>query len=85
MISIQLAMTKLSLVRECLDGKLELGLPWNPFAISAEDMETSRINLQRTVAISISEEQRQILDQRKGAHFNSGEIFLKDRLFGKDC
>ena len=77
---IQVAIKKLTLSQECLDGKLELRIPWDPLAMSATAMETCHRNLQR---LSVWSEQHEPHKQQK-ALLHSGEAFHKTSLPGDD-
>ena len=82
MTPIQVAIKKLTLSQECLDGKLELGLPWDPLAISATAMETCQRNIQRLSVLSVQEEQGETLCLHR-ALFHSGETFHRASLQGE--
>lgn len=82
MTPIQVAIKKFTLSQECLDGKLELGLPWDPLAISATAMETCQRNVQRLSVLSVQEEQGETLGPHR-ALFHSAETFHKTSLRGE--
>ncbi|XP_020622658.1 uncharacterized protein LOC110060247, partial [Orbicella faveolata] len=79
---VQLAIKKLILSKECLDGKLELGIPWNPLAMSTIEMENCRKNLHRLSSWSKDkEEQAGQLDRHKTLSY-SREKFQKSGIHG---
>lgn len=80
---IQVALKKLTFSQECVDGKLELGIPWDPLAMSATAMETCQRSLQRLSVWSDKEEKAETPDLRR-ALSNAGETFHKTSLQGKD-
>jgi len=81
---VQLAIKKLILSKECLDGKLELGIPWNPLAMSTIEMENCQKNLHRLSSWSKDkEEQAGQLDRHKTLSY-SREKFQKSGIHGED-
>ena len=77
---VQVAIKKLILTEECLDGKLELGLPWNPLAMSTIEMENCQKTLHRLSSWSKGkEEQAGQLNQHKAL---SKETFKKSGIHG---
>lgn len=79
---VQLAIKKLILSEECLDGKLELGIPWNPLAVSTIEMENCRKNLHRLSSWSKDkEEQAEQLEEHKALLY-SKETFQKSGIHG---
>jgi len=82
MTPIQVAMKKLTLSQECLDGKLELGIPWDPLATGATAMETCKKSLQRPSAWTDKGEQgRTLATHREISH--APETFHKTSLQGE--
>ena len=55
---VQVAVKKLILSEECLDGNLELGIPWNPLAMSTIEMEKCQKNLHRLSSWSKDKEEQ---------------------------
>lgn len=77
-------MKKLTLSEEGLEGKLELGIPWDPLAISTAKMESCQKNLQSLSSRSREkEEQSGRLDQHKALPY-SKETFQKTSIHGQD-
>ena len=74
-------MKKLTLSQELLDGKVELGIPWNPFAVSTRQMENCQIYL-RSVSSWNDEKQSQseISPHRKRT---PRETFCKNNIYGE--
>ena len=74
-------MKKLTLSQELLDGKVELGIPWNPLAGSTRQMENCQIYL-RSVSSWSDEKQSQseISPHRKGT---ARETFSKNNIYGE--
>ena len=79
---VQLAIKKLILTEECLDGKLELGIPWNPLAMSTIEMENCQKNLHRLSSwIEDKEEQAGQLESHNTLSY-SRETFQKRGIHG---
>lgn len=77
-----MAVKKLSLSEEYLDGKLELGIPWNPLAMSTIEMEKCQKNLHRLSSWSKDkEEQAGQLGGHKALSY-SKETFQKSGIQG---
>lgn len=53
-----MAVKKLILSEEYLDGKLELGIPWNPLAMSTIEMEKCQKKLHRLSSWSKDKEEQ---------------------------
>ncbi|XP_066015479.1 protein shortage in chiasmata 1 ortholog-like [Pocillopora verrucosa] len=76
---IQEAMKKLTLSQELLDGKVELGIPWNPLAVSIRQMENCQIYLQSVSSWSDEKQsQSEISPHRKGT---ARETFSKNNIY----
>ena len=80
---IQVALKTLTLSQECVDGKLELGIPWDPLAMSATAMETCQRSLQRLSVWNDKEEKAETPDLRRALSY-AGETFDKISLQGED-
>ena len=79
---VQVAIKKLILSEECLEGKLELGIPWDPLAMSTENMENCHKTLHRLSSWSQDKkEQGGQLDQHKALSY-SKETFQKFCIHG---
>ena len=79
---VQVAIKKLILSEECLDGKLELGIPWNPLAMSTIEMENCQKNLYRLSLWSQDKkEQPELLERHKTLSY-SRETFQKSGIHG---
>lgn len=79
---VQVAIKKLILSEECLDGKLELGIPWDPLAISTTEMENCQRNLKSLSSWSKDKkEQGGQLDQNKTLSY-AKETFQKSSIHG---
>ena len=79
---VQVATKKLILSEECLDGKLELGIPWNPIAMSTIEMENCQKNLHSLSSWSQDkkEQGRQLEGHKALSH--SKETFQKRGIHG---
>ena len=74
-------MKKLTLSQELLDGKVELGIPWNPFAVSTRQMENCQIYLRSVLSWSDEKQsQSEISPHRKGT---PRETFSKSNIYGE--
>ena len=74
-------MKKLTLSQELLDGKVELGIPWNPLAVSTRQMENCQIYLQSVSSWSDEKQsQSEISPHRKGT---ARETFSKINIYGE--
>ena len=74
-------MKKLTLSQELLDGKVELGIPWNPFAVSTRQMENCQIYLQSVSSWSDEKQsQSEISPHRKRT---PRETFSKNNIYGE--
>lgn len=81
---IQVAVKKLTLSEECLDGKLELGIPWDPLATSTAKMGNCQKNLQSlSLWCREKEEQGGPLDHHDALLY-SKEAFHKTSIHGED-
>ncbi|KAJ7330603.1 hypothetical protein OS493_022218 [Desmophyllum pertusum] len=77
---VQVAIKKLILPQECLDGNLELGIPWDPLAVSTSQMENCQKNLQSLTSWSRGKaEQGERLAQQKALSY-SKETFHKTNI-----
>lgn len=74
-------MKKLTLSQEFLDGKVELGIPWNPLAVSMRQMENFQIYLQSVSSWSDEKQsQSEISPHRKRT---ARETFSKNNIYGE--
>ena len=74
-------MKKLTLSQELLDGKVELGIPWNPFAVSTRQMENCQKCLQSVSSWSDEKQsQSEISPHRKGT---ARETFSKNNIYSE--
>ena len=74
-------MKKLTLSQELLDGKVELGIPWNPFAVSTRQMENCQKYLQSVSSWSDEKQtQSEIPPHRKRT---ARETFSKNNIYGE--
>ena len=81
---IQVAAKKLTLSEECLDGKLELGIPWDPLATSTAKMENCQKHLQSLSLWSREKEERGGRLDQHDALLYSKETFQKTSIHGED-
>lgn len=81
---IQMAIKKLTLSEECLEGKLELGIPWDPLAISTTKMENCQKNLQSLSLWSREKEEQGGRLEKQNALPYSKETFHKTSIHGED-
>ncbi|KAL9950980.1 hypothetical protein ACROYT_G043564 [Oculina patagonica] len=81
---IQMAIKKLTLSEECLEGKLELGVPWDPLAISTTKMENCQKNLQSLSLWSREKEERGGRLAKQNALPYSKETFHKTSIHADD-
>lgn len=74
-------MKQLTLSQEFLDGKVELGIPWNPLAGSTRQMENCQIYLQSVSSWSDEKQsQSEISPHRKRT---ARETFSKNNIYGE--
>ena len=74
-------MKQLTLSQEFLDGKVELGIPWNPLAGSTRQMENCQIYLQSVSSWSDEKQsQSEISPHRKRT---ARETFSKSNIYGE--
>ena len=74
-------MKKLTLSQELLDGKVELGIPWNPLTVSTRQMENCQIYLQSVSSWSDEKQsQSEISPHRKRT---PRETFSKSNIYGE--
>ena len=79
---VQVAIKKLILSEECLDGKLELEIPWDPLVMSTANMENCQNALDRLSSWSQEKkEQGGQIDQHKALSY-SKETFQKFGIHG---
>lgn len=79
---VQVAIKKLILSEECLDGKLELEIPWDPLVLSTANMENCQKTLHRLSSWSQDKkEQGGQLGQHKALSY-SKETFQKSGIHG---
>lgn len=77
-------MKKLILSEEYLDRKVELGIPWNPLAVSTRLMEHCQKNLQTVSTWSCEKQSRgEVFSQHKAISSYTRETFHKSSIHGE--